>query len=75
MLKHDCLWQKVAVPDMVHLAAMPIHMANMVSASFFWHGQKVFWKIDYYDQALQWWCDPLSPYCRAILTVMLACEY
>lgn len=38
-------------------------------------GQKIFWKIDYYDQALQVWCDPLDKACRRTLTVMLAEEY
>ncbi len=40
-----------------------------------WGPAKVLWKIDYYDQALEGWCDPLSPECRRILTVMLASEY
>jgi hypothetical protein len=40
-----------------------------------WEGEKVFWKIDYYDQELRAWCDPLSPKCRRIMTVMLASEY
>src|SRR6266496_4098933 len=35
-----------------------------------WEGEKVFWKIDYYDQELRAWCDPLSPDCRRIMTVM-----
>ena len=39
------------------------------------HGQKVFWKIDYYDQALQYGEEPLSPKCRRVMTVMLASEY
>jgi hypothetical protein len=38
-------------------------------------GQKIFWKIDYYDQDLKYWCDPLDKACRRILTVMLAEEY
>lgn len=38
-------------------------------------GQKVFWKIDYYDRDLKYWCDPLSPDCRRVLTVMLSEEY
>ena len=38
-------------------------------------GNKVFWKIDYYNQELSGWCDPLSPDCRRILTIMLAEEY
>ena len=38
-------------------------------------GQKIFWKIDYYDENLSKWCDPLSPDCNRVLTVMLAEEY
>jgi uncharacterized protein DUF3768 len=40
-----------------------------------WHGEKTYWKINYYDQALQYWHDPLSPDCRRILTILLASEY
>lgn len=43
--------------------------------SIVWYQAKTYWKIDYYDQALQYWHDPLSPECRRILTVMLASEY
>jgi len=39
------------------------------------HGQKIFWKIDYYDQELSGWCDPLDPRCRRVVTIMLAEEY
>jgi len=38
-------------------------------------GQKIFWKIDYYDQKLERWEDPVSPKCKRVLTVMLADEY
>jgi hypothetical protein len=38
-------------------------------------GNKVFWKIDYYDEDLKTWCEPLSDRCRRVLTVMLAEEY
>jgi hypothetical protein len=38
-------------------------------------GEKVFWKIDYYDENLSNWCDPLNPDCHRILTIMLAEEY
>jgi hypothetical protein len=38
-------------------------------------GVRVFWKIDYYDQNLSHWCDPLDARCRRILTVMRADEY
>ncbi len=40
-----------------------------------WHDNKIFWKIDYYDQELCYWENPLSPQCRRVLTVMLADEY
>ncbi len=36
---------------------------------------EVFWKIDYYNHELSAWCDPLSPECRRVLTIMLAEEY
>lgn len=37
--------------------------------------ETLFWKIDYYDQALKYGKDPLSLDCRRVLTVMLASEY
>ncbi len=40
-----------------------------------WHGEKIFWKIDYYDKSLTAWEDPLSVRCSRVLTVMLADEY
>ena len=40
-----------------------------------WQGEKVFWKIAYYDQTLMYGEDPLSPKCKRVLTVMLASEY
>lgn len=43
--------------------------------SFTVAGNKVFWKIDYYDQQLQYGSDPLDPECRRVATVMLAEEY
>jgi len=43
--------------------------------SIVWYENKTFWKIDYYDQQLQYWCDPLSEECSRVLTVMLASEY
>ena len=38
-------------------------------------GNRIFWKIDYYNQELTGWCDPLSPDCNRVLTIMLAEEY
>ncbi len=43
--------------------------------SLVWHGSKVNWKIDYYDQALRAWADPVSKECKRVITVMLAEEY
>jgi hypothetical protein len=43
--------------------------------SLLWHGSKVFWKIDYYDQELKYGLDPLDVNCKRVLTVMLASEY
>ncbi len=43
--------------------------------SLVWAGQKVFWKIDYYDATLREWCHPEDVACRRLLTVMLASEY
>jgi hypothetical protein len=41
-----------------------------------WHDDTVaLWKIDYYDQALEYGEDALSPDCRRILTIILASEY
>jgi len=43
--------------------------------SLVYEGKKIFWKIDYYDKELKFWCDPLSLDCRRVLTIMLAEEY
>jgi hypothetical protein len=43
--------------------------------SFTVSGVKIFWKIDYYDENLSKWCDPLSPDCHRVLTIMRADEY
>jgi uncharacterized protein DUF3768 len=43
--------------------------------SILWGDATVLWKIDYYDQALRGWEDPMSRHCRRVLTVMLASEY
>ncbi len=43
--------------------------------SFTLSGVKIFWKIDYYTEDLSGWCDPLSPDCRRVLTIMLTEEY
>lgn len=43
--------------------------------SIMWHEEKTYWKIDYYDQNLQYWHDPLLPDCRGVLTVLLASAY
>lgn len=38
-------------------------------------GVKYFWKIDYYDEQLEKWSDPLDDRTRRILTIMRADEY
>lgn len=43
--------------------------------SFTVAGSEVFWKIDYYDQQLQYGVDPLDSECRRAVTIMLAEEY
>ncbi len=43
--------------------------------SLVWKGEKIFWKIDYYDQTLTHGTDPLSPDCKRVMTIMLASEY
>lgn len=43
--------------------------------AFGWHDERVYWKIDYYDQTHTQGEDPLSPDCQRVLTVMLAEEY
>jgi hypothetical protein len=43
--------------------------------NFSWHQEKVYFKIDYYDRQLRYWCDPLRAECRRILTILLASEY
>lgn len=40
-----------------------------------WQGEKVFWKIDYYNDKLTCYEDPLSGGCKRVMTVMLAEEY
>lgn len=40
-----------------------------------WHGDSVLWKIDYYNDKLTCFEDPLSPTCKRVMTVMLAEEY
>jgi len=42
---------------------------------FEWRGQKVIWKIDYFNETLQRFEDPLSEECKRVLTVMLKSEY
>lgn len=40
-----------------------------------WKGDKVFWKIGYYNKTLDGWADPLTKECQRVMTVMLADEY
>jgi Protein of unknown function (DUF3768) len=41
----------------------------------YWGGEKIFWKIDYYDRRLEYGAGPLSKECQRVMTVMLASEY
>jgi hypothetical protein len=43
--------------------------------SIIWNDETVLWKIDYYDQQLEYGELPLSRKCRRVLTVMLVSEY
>lgn len=40
-----------------------------------WHDERVFGKIDYYDEAMQGLGDPSSPDCNRVMTLMLSSEY
>lgn len=40
-----------------------------------WRGDKVFWKIDYYNETFDAWEHPLAGSCKRVMTVMLAEEY
>jgi hypothetical protein len=78
-------------PEVLCLTAVPRLMEQIVKFDKFtedndpygehdfgmmnWYGEKVLWKIDYYDQALSYGEDPLSPDCRRVMTIMLASEY
>ncbi len=43
--------------------------------SLSWESETVYWKIDYYDAALEFGEYPLSRRCRRVLTIMTASEY
>lgn len=38
-------------------------------------GNRVFWKIDYYNKDLSMGCDPFSDECCRVITIMLPEEY
>lgn len=40
-----------------------------------WLGDRVFWKIDYYNETFDAWEHPLCGSCKRVMTVMLAEEY
>ena len=70
------------VPDLIH-AVQTYNKFNTTNdpygehdfGSILWHDEKTYWKIDYYDQALTYGENPLSPDCRRVLTILLASEY
>lgn len=43
--------------------------------AFDYGDRKIFAKIDYYDQAMEWSLDPLDPECRRVLTIFFAEDY
>jgi hypothetical protein len=45
------------------------------TGSIKWHEQETHWQIDYYDQTLSYFEDPVLPECRRVLTIMLRSEY
>ena len=42
---------------------------------FLWDDKRVLWKIDYYNEKLDRFEDPLSDKCKRKVTIMLAEEY
>lgn len=42
---------------------------------FNWKGEEVIWEIDYFNETLTCFEDPLSDTCKRVITVMLAKEY
>ena len=42
---------------------------------FEWRGERVVWKIDYYNRELSCYEDPTLPTCQRVLSVMCAYEY
>lgn len=42
---------------------------------FEWRGERVIWKIDYFNERLEHFKDPLSFDCKRLITIMLAKEY
>lgn len=40
-----------------------------------WENERTLWKIDYFDQSLQYWADPLSDECHRVMTLLLSEEY
>jgi Protein of unknown function (DUF3768) len=39
-----------------------------------WGAERMLWNIDYYEQALQYWADPLSAERQRVLTIMTSDE-
>src|SRR3974390_2517756 len=80
---HDWLMTQgaAALPDRIGLIRAVMTFDNFTSdndpwgehdfCNFVWYGEKVYGKIDYYDQALQYGLDPLDPDCRRVMTILL----
>jgi len=67
------LMDRVAAYDVFTFSNDPYGEHDFGALDF--EGKEIFWKIDYYDQSNRNYCDPLSPSCKRVLTVMLAEEY
>ena len=84
---HDWLMTQgaAALPDTIGLVQAIMTFDNFTEdndpykerdfCNFLWADNKVYAKIDYYDQALQMGLDPLDPDCRRVMTILLASEY
>src|SRR5690348_6317237 len=69
----DCLLEAVRTYDNFTPDNDPY--AEHDYGSLEWKGEDVIWKIDHYDQDMQFWEDPRSPDCVRVLTIMFAEDY
>ena len=62
------LMQQIRAYDNFTEKSDPFHEHDFGSLE--WKGKKVFWKIDYYNDKLTCFEEPLSPTCKRVMTVM-----